>query len=670
MPSIVKNLTESMNNDELDLAFDKARSVIETKVPEDKRKEVLQTIMTTLKEHPDQEDAFISNPTTFGPLASYNTPSEGSKDGAAAEEMAGVDPKGEDTIGKPATKAEPGEDSDFDGIQITYADGAKVLRIGIDTDKKTYLVSANGSKLHKYGLVLVQMDMDTLVKGKEFSLLIDTAHNPYEPKFEKWNSHSPITDIEKVKISEAEVSEAIDRKTEFKPTTAEPAAADVGTPESKEDAEPEDPKTPDEIDKAKETELDKLAVQYPVISNCIKQRFRNVPEDGEKVAAMLNKILNGAGVSAEKWNNYITDKAKKGQDRAIIQNKIIPTIANACGVDVPRQVNDDQRDTLKDRNGNSVGSIVIPEGFNQAPIELGDQVMSMDFGYPAINFNSELIRQILHTDPASNPKQLKKLLKALMNRVNGSPAGQALLQEFIFSFSLTKTTGGVKRSQMYKLIKNAASAEGIPMLRRPLKVESENLVGNSEAKTIKVVPLNALAKDEPEPKPKETEAPATESISWLDANPILESEFWFSKNNSEDTQKMYGDPVDLPALYLKQFYTVLVPSGPTGLHNYARYMSAKDSKNLAKRLGKEAIEEIKTANHNVNDMILQKYIEENDGVPPFYILKPRTKPSKERLRVCDDTKVNGRVCIKSIDGKNKAAYFMEADKIDSVFEAG
>lgn len=435
-----------------------------------------------------------------------------------------------------------------------------------------------------------------------------------------------------------------------------------GKPENSNNDE-QDVKTPKEKEEQKQTELDKLSIQYPVITKCIKQRFRNVPEDGEKVAAMLNKILNGAGHSKEEWTKYITEKASKGQDRAIIQNKIIPTIANACGVDVPRQVNDDQRDTLKDRNGNSVGSIVIPEGFNQAPIELGDQVMSMDFGYPAINFNSELIRQILRTDPASNPKQLKKLLKALMNRVNGSPAGQALLKEFIFSFSLTKTTGGVKRSQMYKLIKNAASAEGIPMLRRPLKVESENLVGNSEAKTIKVVPLNALAKAEPE-------APATESISWLDADPMLESELWFSKNKSEDTQKMYGDPVELPALYIKQFYTILVPSGPTGLHNYARYMSAQDSKNLAKRLGQEAIEEIKTANHNVKDMILQKYIEENDGVPPFYILKPRTKPSKERLRVCDDTKVNGRVCIKSIDGNNKAAYFMEADKIDSVFEAG
>lgn len=608
--------------------------------------------------------------------------------------MSGVPGKSEDTPKEesaPKSEDTTTDNIELNGIQITYADGAKVLRICIDTDKKRYLVSAKGSKLHKLGLVRVQMDMDTLVKGKEFSLLIDTAHDMYEPKFEKWNSHSPITDIEKVTITEDEVSEAIDRATAFKheresaedtsdkdPSTdeahsedpaaadvEEPAATDVDTPKSEEDAEPEDPDTPDEIDKAKETELDKLAVQhqYKVIADCIRQRFRNAPEDGEQVAATLNKILNGAGVSAEKWKTYITEKAKKGTDRAIIQNKIIPTIAKACGVDVPRQVNDDLRDTLKDRNGKKVGSIVVPEGYNQAPIELGDQVMSMDFGYPTINFNSELIRQILHTDPASNPKQLKKLLKALMERVNGSPAGQALIKEFIFSFSLTKTTGGVKRSEMYKLIKKAATAEGIPMLRRPLKVDSEELVGKSEAKTVKVVPLNAIAKEEP----------ATESIDWLEYDPLFEG--WFSekvlgRNKSEDTQKTFGKEIELPSLYLKQFYTILVPSGPTGLHNYARYMTDENRKSIAERLGDETIEEIKTANHNVNDMVLQKFVEANDGIPPFYILKPRTKPTKERLRVCDETNVNGKVCIKSIDGKNKAAYFMDKDLIKSVFEAG
>lgn len=597
--------------------------------------------------------------------------------------------------GKDARSEEPSTGTKKNnGFQVSYASGSRVLRFLADGGK-IYLISAKGSKLHKFGLAEVQLDFDSLREGSDLTFKINITKSK-EANWVPFNSHAPIDDIQYTHITDEELNEAIDREGKFresdepiptastKPTEEEkpseepaaadgeepveadvekPDAADVDTPESEEDAEPEDPETPDEIDKAKETELDKLAAQYKVIADCIRQRFRNAPEDGEQVAATLNKILNGAGVSAEKWKTYITEKAKKGTDRAIIQNKIIPTIANACGVDVPRQVNDDLRDTLKDRNGKKVGSIVVPEGYNQAPIELGDQVMSMDFGYPTINFNSELIRQILHTDPASNPKQLKKLLKALMERVNGSPAGQALIKEFIFSFSLTKTTSGVKRSEMYKLIKKAATAEGIPMLRRPLKVASEELVGKSEAKTVKVVPLNAIAKEEP----------ATESIDWLEYDPLFEG--WFSekvlgRNKSEDTQKTFGNEIELPSLYLKQFYTILVPSGPTGLHNYARYMTDEDRASIAERLGDETIEEIKTANHNVNDMVLQKFVEANDGVPPFYILKPRTKPTKERLRVCDETNVNGKVCIKSIDGKNKAAYFMDKDIIKSVFEAG
>lgn len=613
MPTMFKTLVEAVNSDDYKNADAQAQAFIEQKVPEADRENVRKEIMDLLKSDPEQVDTFISNPTAFGPLAKYNNPSAG----ATKDDLDNVASTEEGSI----------PSSDSNGIQIKYDGGKKTLTIAKYEDSDI-IVSAEGSKSLADSIGdKVSIDRKSLKNGAEFSMMVDGKGN--------WNSHSTITEINPVNVTEDEF------KAVFTPNVNDP----------------------EELDNKQKTELDKLSIEYPVIVKCIQQRFHNNPEDGEKVAAMLNKILNGAGQSKEKWLNYITVSAKKGTDRAVIQNKIIPTIANACGVDVPRQVNDDQRDTLKDRNGNQVGTIVIPEGYNQAPIELGDQVMSMDFGYPAINFNSELIRQILITDPSSNPKQLKKLLKALMERVNGSPAGKALIKEFIFSFSLTKTTGGVKRSEMYKLIKNAATAEGIPMLRRPLKVASEELVGKSEAKTVKVVPLNAIAK----------EAPATESIDWLEYDPLFEG--WFSekvlgRNKSEDTQKTFGSEIELPSLYLKQFYTILVPSGPTGLHNYARYMTAEDRASIAERLGDETIEEIKTANHNVNDMVLQKFVEANDGIPPFYILKPRTKPTKERLRVCDETNVNGKVCIKSIDGKNKAAYFMDKDKIDSVFEAG
>lgn len=425
-------------------------------------------------------------------------------------------------------------------------------------------------------------------------------------------------------------------------------------------------KNPDEVEQENATNLMKLnQAGYEGIVNEFKLRFRTNPADAENLAGFLLKIINGRGTSAEGWKNYLKDRCRNGKNKAEIQNKLIPTLVNAYNdrgegeeIVLPRQVNDDQRAGLIDRNGKSVGTIVVPEGFNQAPIALGDQVVSMDFGYPAINFNSTLIKEIVGE---TDKPRLKKLLKALMNRIDGSPAGKALIKNFIVSFSLTKTTKGVKRSEMYKLIKEASSAKGIPMIRRPLKVNSEHLVGKSEADTITVQPLNAVAN------------PTNESLDVLEYDPLFEG--WFSekvlgRSKDENEQHVYGKPVVLPAAYVKQFYTVLVPSGPTGLHNYARYMNKSERNAIYEKLGENSEEEIKTGNRNVNDMILQRYLAETNGVPPFYLLMPRTKPTKERLRVCDDTVVNGKVCIKSIEGKNKDAYFMDKDIIDSVFEAG
>ena len=424
------------------------------------------------------------------------------------------------------------------------------------------------------------------------------------------------------------------------------------------------PKNPDEVEQENATNLMKLnQAGYEGIVNEFKLRFRAKPEDAENLAGFLLKIINGRGTSAEGWKNYLKDRCRNGKNKAEIQNKLIPTLVNAYNdrsegdeIVLPRQVNDDQRAGLIDRNGKSVGTIVVPEGFNQAPIALGNQVVSMDFGYPTINFNSELIKEILHE---SDKPRLKKLLKVLMERINGSPAGAALIKKFLIGWTMTKTTGGLKRSEMYKLIKKAASAKGIPMLRRPLKVDANELVGESGQKQITVTPLNVIAKTE------------YESIE-MDNNPILEGLISdvFAKTKDENTQQVFGDSIKLPAAYIKQFYTVLVPSGPTGLHNYARYMTEAERKDLFKKLKDEVAEEIRTSNHNVNDMVLQRYIAENGGVPPFYILMPRTKANKERLRVCEDTVVNGKVCIKSIDARNKDAYFMDKDIIDSVFEAG
>lgn len=656
---------ESMVDSDLELAYDKANNFINQKVPEEQKTGALQKIMDTLKNDPNSRDAFVANPAEF------------------SAKVLGIEQSMEEKPTESTTPEEGNDEGKTDGVQITYSDGKKVLRIftAFTVPKKALITAAEGStSLAKAAGFYVDIDFDALKVGEPFHMQVWDGN-----AWRGWNSNAPITEVKKIAIPDDELDNALYARDNYPDPSYEQKGDDTpkdeGTPEESANEEEEqvegtpedgngeqgedaDLATPDEEDAAKETALDKLATIYPVMAKEYKLRFRINSEDAEKLAEYTLKIVEGKGNNAAKWKQYLDEKCKNGTDKAMIQNKVIPTLVkayNAKGkdeIELTRQVNDEQIAGIKDRNGKSAGRIVVPEGFNQPPIELGDQVVTMDFGYPAINFNSTLIKEIVGE---TDKPRLKKLLKALMNRIDGSPAGKALIKNFIFSFSLTKTTKGVKRSEMYKLIKEAASAKGIPMLRRPLKVESEQLVGKSEADTITVQPLNAVAN------------PKNESLDFLEYDPLFEG--WFSENvlgqsKDENEQHVHGKPVELPAAYVKQFYTVLVPSGPTGLHNYARYMTDRERNAIYEKLGENSEEEIKTGNRNVNDMILQRYLAETNGVPPFYLLMPRTKPTKERLRVCDDTVVNGKVCIKSIEGKNKDAYFMDKDKIDSVFEAG
>ena len=626
---------EAIVDDDIELAYDKANNFIREHVPAEQQTEALQKIMDTLKNDSNSRDTFVANPAEF------------------SAQVLGIEPSKEE---KPTESMTPEEGNDegndegnADGVQITYSDGKKVLRIftQFKDPHKALLTAAEGSSsLAKAVGFYVNIDFDALKSGEPFQMQV------WDGKaWRGWNSNEPITEVKKIAIPDEELETALYARDKYPDPSDEPQSEKTPEESANEDEQGEDADiaTPDEEEAVKETELDKLEKIYPVMAKAYKLRFHDNPDDAEKLAKYTLKIVDGKGNNAVKWKQYIDERCSKGTNKAMIQNKVIPTLVkayNAKGkdeIELTRQVNDNNVSDIQDRNGNKVGHIVIPEGFNQKPIELGDQVVTMDFGYPAINFNSTLIKEILGE---TEKNRLKKLLTALMKRVEGTPAGKALIQNSLFSAK--------KRSSMLKLLKEAASARGIPMIRRPLKVDSSRLTGDSEADLIKVIPLNAVAN------------PTTEAHSGIETDPLFEG--WFSKNEPE--QHVYGKPVDLPAAYLKHFYTILVPSGTTGLHYYARYMSKSERTAMYDKLGQDAAEEIKSGNRNVNDMVLQRYLDKTNGVPPFYLLMPRTKPTKERLRVCDDTVINGMICIKSIEGKNKDAYFMDKDKIESVFEAG
>ena len=412
----------------------------------------------------------------------------------------------------------------------------------------------------------------------------------------------------------------------------------------------ENPDTPDD---SAQTALDQLAVDFKIVADEFKLRFRKTPEDGEHLAEFLLKIVNGHGNNAIKWREKLASNA--GKNKAYIQNKIIPTLVNAYNqksssqIQLPTQVNDERTQDISDRNGKKVGSIVIPEGFNQAPVDLGDSSVSIDGGYPAIHFSSHLIKQILSS--GDDKKYLKKLLSALIKKIDGTPAAKALLTHNIFT---------TRRSGLYKVINNAATAKGIPMVHRPLKVMAEELVGDAGFVKVDVTPINSIGNEN-----------KTESICELEFDPMFEGLSDYLPKFSIDTKSAvkYGKTVTVPKAFLTQYYEILTPSGSNGLSKYGKFISGEDRSAMLEKLGDEATEQIKSENKNLNDSVLTEYLKSTNGVPLFYILVPRKSP-KERIMVCDDYVLNGQVCVKSIIGSTKIAYFFPEDLIDALFDAG
>jgi len=423
-----------------------------------------------------------------------------------------------------------------------------------------------------------------------------------------------------------------------------------------------DASTPEEADKEKSTKLKTLAERFPTIAQEFGSRFRSDPDAAENLADFALNVFN-----SPKWVEWMKGKEK---DKAIIQNKIIPTLVNAYNqrnkgaeITLPKQVNDDTREALQDRNGNKSTSIVVPEGFNKGLIELGDQAVSTDIGYPMVNFNSVLIKEIVHE---TDKKRLKKLLKALVKKLEGTPTAEVFLKRGFI--------GTIKASLLYKLIDQAKDAKGIPMIRRPLKVPSEELVGNSESEMISVIPVNNLGNETKDPS-------KIEAVNLYDLTPLYESfqnaseqeilyENWFNGKIDTSSKNKYGAPKDIPKVYLQQYYTILTPSGASGLTRYASYLTDVDKKNMMAKLDQNDVEAIKSSNRNVNDALIAAYLKKTNGVPPFYILIARSNPTKERLRVCDEIKLGKNICIKSIDGRNKDAYYIPEDVVDAIFEAG
>lgn len=422
-------------------------------------------------------------------------------------------------------------------------------------------------------------------------------------------------------------------------------------------------------DKSSTPNLDQMETD-PLLKPLAEQlrvRFRDKIVEGDKLAEFMSKVISGKGPNSVKWHKFIEEY---GKDKAVVQNKIIPTFIKSYNstvkedeqIGAKNQIDDDAREDISDSQNKKVGNIVIPNGFNQSPVEFGNRAFLVDIGYPTINYSSEFIKELLNE---TDPKRKNKLLKAVIKHVKGTPAEKALVSFF-----------GSKK-KLYNVIKNLSSAKGMPMIRKPVKVPSEELIGDSQQSQVSVIPLNQLAGRLDEKQEANQRTANNESVYYYTGDAVFESsnrwdEYQVNYVNAlcEAVANQLGEPTTVPKEYLKQFYEVMLPSGASGIRMYAKFLSTDDQAAIAEQIGEDELNRIKSSNRNINEALLQAYIKKTNGVPPYYILTTR-KTVQERMRVMDENIIGNYRGIKCIAGPNKAfGYLLPEKAVNALFEIG
>ena len=422
-------------------------------------------------------------------------------------------------------------------------------------------------------------------------------------------------------------------------------------------------------DKSSTPNLDKMETD-PLLKPLAEQlrvRFRDKIVKGDKIAEFISKVVSGKGPNSVKWHKFIEEY---GKDKAVVQNKIIPTFIKSYNstvekdgqIDAKNQIDDDARQDISDSQNKKVGNIVIPNGFNQSPVEFGNRAFLVDIGYPTINYSSEFIKELLNE---TDPKRKNKLLKAVIKHVKGTPAEKALVSFF-----------GSKK-KLFNVIKNLSTAKGMPMIRKPVKVPSEELIGDSQQSHVSVIPLNQLAGRLNEKQDANQRTANNESVYYYTGDAVFEAsnrwdEYQVNYVNAlcEAIANQLGEPTNVPKEYLKQFYEVLLPSGASGIRMYAKFLSTDDQTSIKKQIGEDELNRITSSNRNINEALLQAYIKKTNGVPPYYILTAR-KTVQERMRVMDENLIGNYRGIKCIAGPNKAfGYLLPEKAVNALFEIG
>ena len=328
-----------------------------------------------------------------------------------------------------------------------------------------------------------------------------------------------------------------------------------------------------------------------------------------------------------------------------------------------------------------IGQIEVPDAFN---VEVDDSewenALITGFGFPMINLTSPLVRDMLRAqDPSQQKRSYKEFKKQLKSDPDVAKAlGIGVLGTLGFGGREgaktdtkaridTKTESVVTDGQVLvegaisdiknalknpvEVLKSIAQNKGTPCRRNNLVVMYEEIDGKSgdSNENVTVIPLGV-------------------------SGGVL-----VDKNKS----------VSVPMVHLSTFYSVVDPRA--SFKSYAKAMAEVNTKNdnankgisdAAAAAGKKLLSKIPLLGRSAKKELegqqadaltgamgeLAMYIKEN-GHPPFYLLKPKSKP-KEIDRWSDEDAANGyQMITMNVDG-HKAGMILKESTAESLFKVG
>jgi hypothetical protein len=433
----------------------------------------------------------------------------------------------------------------------------------------------------------------------------------------------------------------------------------------------------------------KEAVEKDLLANIEKLGL-----EGEESELIANKVRSYVLAKAEKDEEYYGKLSSNPRTLG----EIVFGVVKRFAPDTYEELKESGKLTDKGENAASVsqkseiskalsrivGQVEVPDAFN---VEIDDSewdnALITDYGFPMVNLTSPLVRDMLR---APDPKQQKRAYKAFKKQLGADPDVAKAL-----GIGISGTLGGFGGSKRGKVETDTSVKIG--------KAKNESI---QDDRVLVEGPISDIANALKNPVDVLKSIAQNKGTACRRNNLVVMYKEISGKNaDGDELVKVtplgvsggllvdLNQTVTVPMSHLTAFYSIVDPKA--SIVSYAKAMaevnekhdnegkgikgklSSAGTKILSKLplVGGKAREQLKAdKNARIMNSIgeFAEYVEEN-GHPPFYLLKPKSEP-KEVDHWSDEDAANGYQMITMVLDGHKAGMIMKKDTAEALFKVG